>query len=149
MEEMNQYSPFCVNFIRSYHDENYVYFLLEYINGLELFDVIRIIGILNSDQTRFYGAIMLEFLEKIHSKDIIYRDLKPENVMVSEDGYLKLIDMGTCKKLTSIDKNGKGLLYNQKTFTVIGTPNYMAPEIIEGKGYSSAVDLWSLGIVLY
>lgn len=50
--------------------------------------------------------------------------------MVSEDGYLKLIDMGTCKKLTSVDKNGKGLLYNQKTFTVIGTPNYMAPEII-------------------
>ncbi len=99
MEEMNYYTPFCVNYIRSYKDDNFIYFLMEYINGLQLFDVIRIIGILNSEQTRFYGAIMLEFLEKIHSKNIIYRDLKPENVMVSEDGYLKLIDMGTCKKL--------------------------------------------------
>jgi cGMP-dependent protein kinase len=64
--------------------------------------------------------------------------------MVEEDGYLKMIDMGTCKKLEigncSIAK---------KTFTIIGTPNYMAPEIITGKGYSCAADLWSLGIVMY
>ena len=79
---MNEQSPFCVNYIRSYKDENYVYFLMEYINGLELFDVIRIIGILSPEQTQFYGAIMLNFLEAMHSKGIIYRDLKPENVMV-------------------------------------------------------------------
>ena len=96
---MNYYTPFCVNFIRSYKDDKFVYFLMEYINGLELFDAIRVIGILNSQQTRFYGAIILQLLEKIHSKNIIYRDLKPENVMVAQDGYLKLIDMGTCKKL--------------------------------------------------
>lgn len=71
--------------------------------------------------------------------------MKPENVMVTEDGYLKMIDMGTCKKLES--KNGNGI--NQKTFTIIGTPNYMAPEIISGKGYSTSVDLWSLGVVIY
>lgn len=65
--------------------------------------------------------------------------------MVAQDGYLKLIDMGTCKKLDS----KAGNFFTQKTFTIIGTPNYMAPEIISGKGYSSAVDLWSLGIVLY
>lgn len=65
--------------------------------------------------------------------------------MVTEDGYLKMIDMGTCKKM-EIDK-GNGLPH--KTFTIIGTPNYMAPEIISGKGYSTAVDLWSLGIVIY
>ena len=146
---MNYYTPFCVNYVRSYKDENFIYFLMEYINGLQLFDVIRIIGILNTDQTRFYGAIMLEFLEKIHSKNIIYRDLKPENVMVSENGYLKLIDMGTCKKLESDTKNNLTGSFLQKTFTIIGTPNYMAPEIISGKGYSSPVDLWSLGVVLY
>lgn len=78
---------------------------MEYINGLELFDVIRIIGILTPDQSRFYGAIMLDFLERMHSKNIIYRDLKPENIMVSEDGYLKMIDMGTCKKMEGDSKN--------------------------------------------
>jgi len=56
---MNYYTPFCVNFIRSYKDDRFVYFLMEYINGLELFDAIRVIGLLNSDQTRFYGAIIL------------------------------------------------------------------------------------------
>ena len=82
LEEMNEQSPFCVNYIRSYKDDNFIYFLMEYINGLELFDVIRIIGILSPEQTQFYGAIMLNFLEAMHSKGIIYRDLKPENVMV-------------------------------------------------------------------
>jgi len=67
---------------------------------------------------------MVEFLERIHNKNIIYRDLKPENVMVSSDGYLKMIDMGTCKKMLT-NVNGKGV--TQKTFTIIGTPNYMAP----------------------
>lgn len=61
--------------------------------------------------------------------------------MVCENGYLKLIDMGTCKKL-----NNKTA---RKTFTIIGTPNYMAPEILSGKGYNYSVDLWSLGVVLY
>lgn len=59
LEEMNYYTPFCVNFVRSYKDDKFVYFLMEYINGLELFDAIRVIGILNSEQTRFYGAIIL------------------------------------------------------------------------------------------
>lgn len=59
---MNEQSPFCVNYIRSYKDENYVYFLMEYINGMELFDAIRVIGILTPDQTRFYGSIMISFL---------------------------------------------------------------------------------------
>ena len=81
----------------------------------------------------------------MHARNIIYRDLKPENVMVGEDGYIKLIDMGTCKK---IKEKGSTTGVN-KTFTIIGTPNYMAPEIISGKGYSYTVDLWSLGVVLY
>jgi cGMP-dependent protein kinase len=69
--------------------------------------------------------------------------------MVADDGYLKIIDMGTCKKLEPNSKNGESNFLSQKTFTIIGTPNYMAPEIISGKGYSSTVDLWSLGIVIY
>ena len=75
------------------------------------------IGLLNPKQTIFYAAQLLHIIEELHTKSLIYRDLKPENVMVCADGYLKLIDLGTCKKL-------KG---NEKTFTMIGTPSYMAP----------------------
>ena len=140
LEQIN--SPFAVDYIRSFKDSHYIYFLMEFINGLELFDAIRIIGILNVEQCRFYTSILLHVLESMHSTNIIYRDLKPENVMVGEDGYLKLIDMGTCKQI-----NQKSIV--QKTFTIIGTPNYMAPEILAGKGYTYSVDLWSLGVILY
>lgn len=130
-----------MEYIRSFKDSQYIYFLTEFINGMELFDVIRLIGLLTPSQSRFYGSIMLHALETLHSNSIMYRDLKPENVMVCENGYLKLIDMGTCKKI-----NPKTA---RKTFTIIGTPNYMAPEILSGKGYNFSVDLWSLGVVLY
>lgn len=97
------------------------------------------IGLLNPKQTIFYAAQLLHIIEELHHKSLLYRDMKPENVMVCADGYLKLIDLGTCKKL-------KG---NEKTFTMIGTPSYMAPETLSGKGYSFYVDLWSLGVVIY
>lgn len=67
--------------------------------------------------------------------------MKPENVMVDADGYLKIIDMGTCKNLKASNSN--------KTFTIIGTPHYMAPEVLSGKGYGFSVDLWSLGVMVY
>lgn len=75
----------------------------------------------------------------MHAKHIIYRDLKPENVMVDEFGYIKLIDFGIAKRLTG----------DKRTFTTIGTPFYMAPEVILGNGYSFYADLWSLGVLLY
>ena len=134
-------SPFIVDFIRSFKDKKYIYFLMEFINGVELFDALRIIGLVSGELARFYTAILLQALESLHKNGIVYRDLKPENVIVGKDGYLKIIDMGTCKNLKSSA--------TKKTFTIIGTPNYMAPEILSGKGYSYGVDLWSLGIILF
>ena len=92
---------------------------MEYINGLELFDTIRLIGLLNIEQARFYSAILLHVLETIHSSMIVYRDLKPENIIVTKDGYLKVVDLGTCKHFDQQSLH--------KTFTIIGTPTYMAP----------------------
>lgn len=83
---------------------------------------------------------MILAVEYLHRRKIVYRDIKPENIMVDEDGYLKLIDMGTAKILK--EKNG---MY--RTNTILGTPHYMAPEILHGKGYSLLVDLWSIGIL--
>lgn len=136
--EFNDF-PFVMKFVRSFRDDRCVYFLLEFIEGLELFDVIRQIGLLSTADSHFYIASMLLTIEYLHSNSIIYRDLKPENVMVDHAGYVKLIDMGTAK----IMQSKVGSL--SRTFTIIGTPHYMAPEVISGKGYNFLVDLWSIG----
>lgn len=81
---------------------------------------------------------MILAVEYLHKKKIVYRDIKPENIIIDEIGYLKLIDMGTAKVLRS--ENGIC-----RTNTILGTPHYMAPEILKGKGYGLNVDLWSIG----
>ena len=83
---------------------------------------------------------MLLQLEYLHFHQIVYRDLKPENIIVQANGYLRLIDMGTAKFLQR--KSPKDII---RTFTVLGSPHYLAPEIMEGKGYSFEVDIYSMG----
>lgn len=128
---------FILKLVRTFKDSKRVYFLTEFVKGMDLFDVLREMNLVTDQDSRFFAANMIVILEYLHERDIIYRDLKPENVMVDEDGYLKLIDFGTAK------------IVNSRTYTVVGTPHYMAPEIIIGKGYGVAVDYWSLGIMLY
>ena len=129
--------PFIVKLVKTMKDKNYVYFLMDYIKGRELFDVIRDIGLLNKYQTQFYGASIMLAVQYLHERKFIYRDIKPENIMVLENGYIKLIDFGTAKEITD------------KTKTIIGTPHYMAPEVILGEGYTFKVDFWSIGICMY
>ena len=129
--------PFIMKMVKYLKDENYIFFINEYIKGKELWDVIRDIGLLNKEQTQFYVASMLLAINHLHKKKIIYRDIKPENVMVSVKGYIKIIDFGTVKEI------------EDRTSTVIGTSHYMAPEITKGEGYSFEVDIWSIAICMY
>mmetsp|Transcript_56661 Transcript_56661/g.147596 ORF Transcript_56661/g.147596 Transcript_56661/m.147596 type:complete len:234 (+) Transcript_56661:2-703(+) len=115
--------------------------LTELITGGELHSAIRKIPtVLSKTQAQFYTGSLVIVLEELADRNIVYRDLKPENVMLDQQGYLKLIDFGIAKKL----EEGKC-----KTFTMIGTPHYMAPEVMRGHGYGTEVDLWSLGVMLY
>ena len=129
--------PYIVKLVRTFRDEERLYFLLEFVKGLDLFDVIKQLNILDVDQAKFYVACMLLMVKHMHEKKIIFRDLKPENIMIAEDGYPKLIDFGTAKMI------------NGRTYTVVGTPHYIAPEIISGKGYGFSVDCYSIGVMLY
>jgi len=86
---------------------------------------------------RFYGSQIASVFEYLHSKDIVYRDLKPENIMIANDGYLKLIDYGFAK------------VVKKRTYTICGTPEYIAPEILLNKGHSKPVDWWTFGILIY
>ena len=129
--------PFIVKLVKTMKDKNYIYFLMDYIKGKELFDVIRDIGLLNKFQTQFYGASIMLAVQYLHERKFIYRDIKPENIMVLGNGFIKLIDFGTAKAITD------------RTKTIIGTPHYMAPEVILGEGYSFKVDFWSIAICMY
>ena len=129
--------PFIVKLVKTLKDEKYIYYLMDYLKGKELFSVIRDIGLLNKEQAQFYIASIILAVNYLHQKKIIFRDIKPENIMVLENGYIKLIDFGTAKEL------------RDKTNSIIGTPHYMAPEVILGDLYSFEIDYWSIGICLY
>jgi cGMP-dependent protein kinase len=119
--------------VKTFKDQCRVYFLGEYVLGLDLFDALRKLGTLSDRDTKFYTACLLLALEHLSERNIIHRDLKPENVILDEDGYTKIIDFGAAK------------IVSGRTFTILGTPHYMAPEIVLGKGYTFSTDIWSLG----
>jgi serine/threonine protein kinase len=128
---------FIVNLKGFTQDKRFIYLMLEYIPGGELFTILRQMGILPLTQARFYAAQIAVIFDYLHTKHIIYRDLKPENILINTDGYIKLTDFGFAKRVDG------------KTYTICGTPEYLAPEVILNKGHSKPVDWWTLGILLY
>lgn len=129
--------PFIGKLIRTFKDANRVYFLSEHVKGIDLFDVLRELNTVSNENARFFTAGILTILGYLHVHNIIYRDLKPENVMIDEDGYTKIVDFGNAK------------IVENRTYSTVGTPHYMAPEVISGKGYSMTADYWSLGVMIY
>ena len=128
--------PFVIKLSKSLNHSNFIIFVMEYINGKNLFDVLGDLGLLNMDQARFFTACLLIGISKIHEQRMLFRDLKPDNVMVNFNGFLKIIDFGYAITMQS----------NDRTKTLIGTPHYMAPEIFfDMSGYSFSVDYWAIG----
>ena len=129
--------PFIMKMVKYLKNDSYIFFINEYIKGKELWEVIRDIGLLSKEQTQFYGGSILLAIDYLHKQKVIYRDIKPENVMVTVKGYIKIIDFGKVKEI------------QDRTSTIIGTSHYMAPEITKGEGYSFQVDIWSIAICMY
>ena len=129
--------PMIMKLVKTFKDNDRIYFLIEHVMGQDMFDVLRTLQILRDADAKFYAACLINILEHVHSKGIVYRDLKPENIVIDYEGYPKLIDFGISKIVCG------------RTFSMVGTPHYMAVEIIEGKGYGHLVDYWSLGVVIY
>lgn len=129
--------PFIVNLLGAFQDDKRLFMLLEYINGGELFSYLRREGRLPNEHVRFYtGEIVLAF-GYLHSLHVVYRDLKPENVLLDCEGHVKLTDFGFAK------------VVEERTWTLCGTPEYLAPEIIQSKGHGKGVDWWALGVLLF
>ena len=130
--------PFIVKMVKSLRNNIYCFILMEYVNQINLDDHLsKKRTRKNVYETQFYIGSILLMLEYLQKKYIAHRDIKPSNIMIDTNGYLKMIDFGTAKILKDY------------TSTIIGTPHYIAPEILQGKGYSLSCDFWSLGICMF
>jgi len=129
--------PFIIKLFATFKDVESVYFLLEPVLGGELFSLLRDRSAFDEQTSAFYAACVVEAFGHMHSKHIIYRDLKPENLLLSSNGYLKITDFGFAK------------FVSDRTWTLCGTPDYLAPEVVSGIGHNKAVDWWTLGILIY
>jgi protein kinase A len=136
--------PGIVDLVNTYEDVDSIYMLMGLIGGGELWNVIHkeeadgnwVSGI-SEDHAKFYTLIVADTLAYMHSQQYVYRDLKPENVMIDAEGYPIIVDFGFAKYCPD------------KTYTFCGTPNYVAPEIVRSSGHNAGVDNWALGVMLY
>lgn len=116
-----------------------IFYQLDYCPGGEIFSYLRRARRFNEPTSRFYAAEIVLIIEFLHDyQGIAYRDLKPENILLDSEGHLKLVDFGFAKQL-----------FDHETYTLCGTPEYLAPEVIHNSGHGLAVDWWALGILIF
>ncbi|XP_008809595.1 probable serine/threonine protein kinase IRE4 [Phoenix dactylifera] len=165
-------NPFVVRFFYSFTCRDNLYLAMEYLNGGDLYSLLRKVGCLEEDVARIYVAELVLALEYLHSLGIIHRDLKPDNILIARDGHIKLTDFGLSKIgliNSAMDLSASGTTdsilldgQNQHAFSAnahrrvkrsrrsaVGTPDYLAPEILLGTAHGYAADWWSVGIILF
>lgn len=128
--------PFIVSMHYVFQRTCRIYFVMDYVDGGELFQYMRNLRRFKQDHVAFYSAQIAMALGYLHNNNIMYRDLKPENILVAKDGYLKLSDFGLAKQAKTSN-------------TFCGTPEYISPEMLLGTGHDQTSDWWALGVLLY
>ena len=129
--------PMVVRLVATFRSSTALNLLLEPCLGGELYEQIRTHGALPPARALFYAACALCALGHLHERKIVYRDLKPENCLIASNGYLKLVDLGLARRLDG------------PAYTLCGTPDYVAPEMIAVSGHGTPVDLWALGVLIF
>ena len=131
-------SPFVLEVYATSRDANSIYIITEFLPGGDFFDYLASKGKLNEiTHVKFFMASVLLALQATHKQCIVYRDLKLENLVIDNIGYIKLVDFGLAKRVLN------------RTFTVCGTPRYCSPEMLTGAGHNQATDFWSLGVLMF
>ncbi|XP_050312709.1 cAMP-dependent protein kinase catalytic subunit alpha-like [Anthonomus grandis grandis] len=130
--------PFIIDMYAFFMDNVYVGICMSFANAGDMFTHLRELKKFEEPLAKFYAAQVILGFEYLHHLGVIYRDLKPENILLDIQGYLKITDLGFCKKID-----------NTRTYTLCGTPEYLAPEIILSQGYNKSVDYWSYGVLIF
>lgn len=138
MEKLNH--PFIVKLYYAFQDEKKLYFVTEFMQGGELFFHLRRNALYKDKAVVFYMSEILLAIEYMHNNNYIYRDLKPENILIDKFGHIKLTDFGLSKLVSD---------ENKKTYTMCGTAEYLAPEVLFEKGYDKTCDWFSMGVVMF
>lgn len=130
-------SPFIVKLLFACKDNDAIYMVMPFLNGGDLLSLLRRYRHFTEPSARFLSAQLVLAIEYLHGVNMAHRDIKPENILVKENGYVQLADLGLSKMVTD------------RLWSFCGTPEYVAPEIIQSKGYDKNVDWWALGILIY
>ena len=133
-------SPFILNIRFAFQDQTQLYIITDFMQGGDMFFHLHDGGKFNKARAKFYSIELILAIEVLHKNNMVYRDLKPENILMDRDGHIKISDFGLSKILDDM---------NDKVFTLCGTPQYIAPEVIYKKGYDKGIDWWSFGCVFY
>lgn len=133
-------NPYIVGLHYAFQSETKLYFFIDFLNGGEMFTYLRKERQFSERRAKIYAAEMVDAIGCLHQNNIIYRDLKPENVLLDAEGHIRITDFGLSKQNVGKD---------DKTYSFCGTPEYLAPEIIKGTGHARGADWWSLGALLY
>jgi serine/threonine protein kinase len=129
--------PYVVNLLAAFQDSARIVLVLEFVTGGEMFTFLRRARCFDNERAKLYAAQIVSAFDYLHQRNIIYRDLKPENLLFASNGHVKVTDFGFAKVVPD------------KTYTVCGTPEYIAPEIIRSQGHSAGADWWALGVLVY
>ncbi len=150
-------SPWIVELKASFQEDDYLYLVMEFLPGGDYMSLLMKKDKLTEDEAKFYIAELILAVESIHQLDCIHRDIKPDNILIDKDGHIKLSDFGLAKVSDTLYEQGsmKTPKYNpkkkthQKLYSCVGTAFYVAPEVLEKKGYSQEIDWWSVGVIFY
>ena len=138
-------NPFIVTPFHTYQDERNLYMVMEFVTGGEIGTKLRRDETFTNDVARFYIAQLVMVLQYMHVENVIYRGVETTNILIDSIGYIKLVDFGFAKHLPPKEDDEK----SGHTYTLCGTPEYLAPEVVSAKGHGKGADWWAVGVLIY
>ena len=148
-------SPWIVDLKASFQEDDYLYLVMEFLQGGDFMSLLIKKDILTEDEARFYTAELILAIDAIHKLGCIHRDIKPDNILIDKNGHIKLSDFGLAKISEKLYDNNKAENYDknklthQKNYSCVGTAYYVAPEVLNKTGYGKDIDWWSVGVIFF